>query len=171
MASDRTLESTLENTLENTLANTLEITRRTCWSAPTSKLAINTMSYLFPTATNVAPCHFSRGFPRTWGQRTLTTSLTRLLDDSIWKPKCGFKSPWVFHQAPSSTRHLHQCFRKCLTRQSSVWSGSAVPWKHNVDTKLCKKTVLPCLKATFQAWRREASSEVHTGLLPLRLSR
>jgi len=27
--------------------------------------------------------------------------------------------------------------------------------------------LFPCLKATFQAWRREASSEVHTSLLPL----
>ena len=37
--------------------------------------------------------------------------------------------------------------------------------------KFVKKTALPCLKATFQAWRREASREVHTGLLPLRLLR
>ena len=124
MTPDRTLKSTIENMSERTyVRRPLDL--------------LNTMFYLFPTATNVAPCHFSRGFPRTRGQRTLTTSLTRLLDNSFAKPKCGFKSPWVFHQAPSSTRHLHQCFRKCLTRQSNVWSGSAVLWKYNVDTKVC----------------------------------
>ena len=81
-----------------------------------------------------------------------------------------FKSPWAFHQVPSSTQRLHQCFHKCLTHQSNVWSGSAAPWKHNLDTEHCKKTVLPRLKATFQAGRRKAPSKVHAGLLPLRLS-
>ena len=36
------------------------------------------------------------------------------------KDKLNYELPWVFHQVPSSTRHLHQCFHKCLTHQSNV---------------------------------------------------
>ena len=81
-----------------------------------------------------------------------------------------FKPPWAFRQVPSGRLRLHRCFRRCLTRQSSVWSGSAAPWRYSTFWELTTFVwlSLPRLKATLQAWRRKTPSKVHTSLLSLK---
>ena len=99
-------------------------------------LKIQLFIHLLSTSANVTAGHFSRRFPRTRWQRPLSTSSACLLPrgrglKNMEGWKFFFKPPWAFRQVPSGRLRLHQCFHRCLTRQSSELSGSAAPWRYS----------------------------------------